>query len=375
MKKINLGIVGYGGIAKIHMIAMNAMKIMFEDMPYSPDYTAVATSQKDIEYPVFDNTVSDLSELLKDSSIAAIDVCTPNFLHFQQGKSIIEAGKHIYMEKPVAKDLHEAQELARLAEASGLVNQSALMYRFLPAIVIAKDHIAVGAIGEVLHFRFVLYHSGYLDASRPMSWRLSHEKSGGGALVDLGIHMADSLRFILGEVDSLMAQTNIHFKERFKDSKKTEKVPSEVDEWAMLHLNMKSGAKGTLEVSRITADLKEDTIIEIFGTKGSLKITSDDVDNPSIYSHEKGLLEKGKFERISDFAKYHKTIYPSNKFDLGWAVNAHLASLKNFLNNVDAGRIVYKETPDFTEASKSQKIIEMAYQSVADGNSWILNRE
>jgi predicted dehydrogenase len=371
MQKINLGVVGYGGIAKIHAIGLYAMKTMFEDMEYSPELYAAVSSKKDLGFPGFEYVTSDLQRLLDDPKVHALDVCTPNFLHYEQGTRVLASKKPLYMEKPVAKDIHHAKELAEIAEASQIVNQSALMYRFLPAIAMAKDLISSGKIGDIIHFRFALYHKGYLDSQRPMSWRLSQDKAGGGALVDLGIHMADSVRFLLGEPQKLMAQTDIYYKERYADSSRTSKVPSEVDEWALLNLVMESGAKGTLEVSRITSDLKEDTIIEIFGSKGSIKIHSDDVDFPTVYLQDTGLMERGAVRAEGDFAKYHKTIYPSHKFDLGWMVNAHLASMKNFLNNVNAGKILHPETPTLKEAYLSQRIIALAYESVENDNSWI----
>jgi predicted dehydrogenase len=371
MKKINLGVVGYGGIAKIHAIGLYAMKTMFEDMDYSPELYAAVSSKKDLKFPHFEYVSSELDKLIEDPNVHTLDVCTPNFLHYEQGTKIIASKKPLYMEKPVARDIDQAKDLADLADKSQIVNQSALMYRFLPAMVMAKELISSGKIGDIIHFRFALYHKGYLDSQRPMSWRLSKEKAGGGALVDLGIHMADSVRFLLGEPEKVMAQTDIYFKERFADSSKTAKVKSEVDEWALLNLVMKSGAKGTLEVSRITSDLKEDTIIEIYGSKGSIKIHSDDVDYPTVYLQETGLLEKGAIKTTGEFAKYHKTIYPNHKFDLGWMVNAHLASMKNFLNNVNAGKILYPETPTLAEAYLSQRIIASAYESVESDNSWI----
>lgn len=370
MKAINIGLVGYGGIAKTHIIALQWLKLIGSHLNVNPNLKGLCTSKKDCRSS-FDYSTTQLNDLLCDEDVDMIDVCTPNFLHYEQGMKILGAGKHIYMEKPVSKDIEDAVKLVKLSESSGLVNQVALMYRFLPAIVMAKDYIESGQLGDILHFRFALYHSGYLNENRPISWRLQHEKSGGGAAMDLGIHMADLVRFLLGEVREVMGQTSIYVKERYKGAQSTEKVKADVDEWALLNIHLMNGGRGTLEVSRITSDLTEDTIIEIYGSKGNIKIMSNNFDFPSIFSHRKGIQEVGKVEYLSEFGKFIHRVYPSAKNDLGWHTNAHLVSLSNMLNNVSEKKIIYAQTPTFKEALESQKIIEMGYRSAKEGNRWL----
>ncbi|MFZ7133602.1 MAG: Gfo/Idh/MocA family protein [Eubacteriales bacterium] len=370
MKKINIGIVGFGGIAKTHVIATQWMNMMDHETLYFPHLRGVCTRQN-IKHNFFDYSTADLNDLVQDEEIQIIDVCTPNFLHYQQGLKIIEGKKNIYMEKPIAKDIHEARILAETCDKQALINQAALMYRFYPAVVMARDYIQNNLLGDILHFRFALYHNGYLDENRPISWRLQHHMCGGGALMDLGIHMADLLRFLLGEVESVMGQTNTYFKQRYKDKSLREKIDANVDEWARLHLNLKNGGRGTLEVSRITSDLKEDTLVEIYGTKGNIKITSDNMYYPTIYHHKRGILEAGRLAPMSEFSEMVQKTYPSHKFDLGWHNNGHFTSLQNMLGNVFEEKIRYQETPTLTEAYQSQKIVEMGYISAAQEDRWV----
>lgn len=366
---IGFGILGTGMIAKTHIIALKSMNLVFDNLEVTPKLNWICSRSKEKKFEEFKAVTNNLEEILKDEETLIIDICTPNFIHYAQGKAAIEALKYIYMEKPVAKDLKEAKELAELAENSGIINQTALIFRFIPAVVLAKDFIDRGELGDILNFRVEYFHKSYLNSERPMSWRLKKEYSGGGALVDLGIHMVDLVRFLMGEVEDVRARTNIYFKERYKDNTKQEKVRTEVDEWALLDMNLKNGGYGTLEVSRISTHLDEDTTIEIHGTKGKIIISTKNPNYPEVFLHNKGVLVKGEFNRVSNFAKHHKSIYPSAKFDLGWFVNAHMCSLLNFMLNVKKNKIVYSETPTFLEAYKSQKIIEMAYKSEREGRT------
>lgn len=370
MKKINIGLVGYGGIAKTHIIALKWLKLIGSNIDINPVLKGLCTSKEGCASP-FEYSTNQLEDLLLDEDVDMVDVCTPNFLHYEQGVKILQAGKHIYMEKPVSKDLRDGVKLVKLCENSSVVNQVALMYRFLPAVVMAKEYIESGQLGDILHFRFALYHSGYLDENRPMSWRLLSEKSGGGAGMDLGVHMADLVRFLLGEVREVMGQTSIYVKERYKNTSIKEKVKSDVDEWTLLNIHLVNGGIGTLEVSRITSDLTEDTIIEIYGSNGNIKINSNNFDFPSVFSQSTGIQQVGKIDYITEFGKFIHRAYPNHKNDLGWHTNAHLASLCNMLYNVSENKIVHLQTPTFKEALESQKIIEMGYISARERNRWV----
>ncbi|WP_202709562.1 Gfo/Idh/MocA family protein [Sporosalibacterium faouarense] len=375
MGDINIGLVGSGNISKIHILGLKAMDIIFDDIDVKHNFKGICTRSGVDKFGIFDYATDDLNELLEDKSINMVDICTPNFLHLEQGSKAIRADKNIYMEKPIAKNLAEGEKLVELCKSKDVINQVALMYRFVPSVVMAKDYIRDGKLGEILNFRVTLYHKGYLNEERPISWRLKNDKSGGGALMDLGIHMADLVRFLLGEVKDVRGRTSTYFKERYKDSSLTEKVSADVDEWALLDINLKNGGYGTLEVSRISSDITEDTVFEVYGTKGKLKISTDHMDYPEIFLHDKGHLLKGELERTSDFSKYHKSIFPSAKFDMGWNLNAHMSSLINFILNIKQNKIVHSETPTLEEGLKSQKIIEMGYISAREGNRVVKSDE
>jgi len=283
--RIGMGFAGWGTISKTHVIALKSMEIMFQDLRVKPKILGLCTRGEKAPLEDFKYVSKDLGDLLNKKDIEAVDVCTPNFLHLDQGKAVIKAGKHLYMEKPLARNLGECKELVDLCNRTNIINQTALMYRFLPAVVMARDYIRSGGLGQILNFRALLYHGSYLNSERPISWRLQGSMAGGGALLDLGIHLADTIRFVLGEAREVRAKTHTHFRERYTDNTKTDKMMADVDEWALLNITMEDGAHGTLEVSRINADIFEETIIDIYGTKGKLTINTNHPGFPQIYNH------------------------------------------------------------------------------------------
>ncbi len=369
LKKTKIGLIGYGYIGKIHTIGYANIPLIFPHLNKSIEMTKVIrrkNSQKDEQYWLGMGTdIEELSNLDVDFA----DICTPNFLHLPQIKSLVSNGLNIYCEKPLGNNYQECVQLADLVEKNKIINQVALVYRFMPSVAKARAYIKNGGIGDIICFRTHLLHSSYLNPNRVITWRLEKEKSGGGALVDLGIHLIDTIRFLLGEVTSLSADTKILFKKR-PDGKGNE-IDVDIDEWGLINLEMVSGAKGTAEVSKVSVNPIEPFNIEIYGTKGYIKITNNTFYDPIAYSfNSKDNTVENVFTKengIDEYVKYLSTIIPPSKMSLGPLLDLHIAGIMNMLKNNEANKIIYEETPTFRESSVSQKLIDYAYQSSIEG--------
>jgi len=231
------------------------------------------------------------------------------------------------------------------------------MYRFMPAVAQARDMINNGEIGQILNFKATMLHSGYLDPLRPISWKLKKATSGGGAILDMGIHLVDAVRFMLGEIKSLKAESRTYFKERPSHGAGVlEEV--DVDDWTAVDVELKSGAWGRIEASRISAEMEEETRFEIYGTYGSIKISTKRPEYAVLYKKRENAVFSGIYGGEGPFTRYLRGIYPGEKFSMGYMVNMHMASLINFFTNIAEGKVVYQETPTFEEAYKDQLIID-----------------
>lgn len=375
MKRIRVGLSGYGGIAKAHSLACVAMGIVFDQLPFEVSLDTVCRRSAEGGRKAFRNIVTSFDELASNRNIDVISICTPNDLHFQQGEEALLAGKSVYCEKPLGLNYREARELAELSRKTGTINQVALIYRFMPAVVTARDYIAQGKLGEIINFKFVFRHKGYLDGNRPVTWRMIGDRSGGGAVLDLGIHMADTMRFMLGEVESVQAHLDTYFKRRYGDESRTYGVDVDTDEYALLNIVLKNGPRGMIECSRVASVLQEDASIEIYGTKGSISISSLNPNYPEIHDQDKGITISGMKPGESDFGRYLRDVYPSAGVSLGTFQNMHTACLCNMFRNIAEGRVLHSETPTFDEAAASQKIIEMALVSNREGNRIVYSSE
>src|SRR5205085_4705885 len=113
------------------------------------------------------------------------------------------AGKHIYCDKPLTRTLAEAEEVAEAARTAEVIHRMTFNYRFAPAMLRAKQLVDEGFLGDLYHFRGLYLHAGYIDPKRPHTWRLDMARSGGGAIMDLGAHIVDLVRYLIGDFDAV----------------------------------------------------------------------------------------------------------------------------------------------------------------------------
>lgn len=374
MKRANVGVVGFGGIAKVHAMACYALQLLNQDLPFAPKYLKAYRREQPQAQGIFQEIVTSLDTLLDDKELDLIDICTPNYLHYQQVKKTLNYGKAVYCEKPLALNFKEAKALVELAANRHLLNQVALIYRFMPAVVQARDYVASGQLGEIIHFKFALYHKGYLN-ERPLSWREQMKFSGGGALMDLGIHLADLLRFILGDIAAVRAELYTYTQERFLKGTEGEKGRVDVDEYAKLDIRLKKFGLGTIECSRISSELHETMVLEIYGTQGSIKVTDREPRYAQLYRHSANIISMGDTHGVTAFYEFCRKVFPSEKNSLGNALDMHLTSLYNMFLNLSEENVIYTETPTFWEAAEAQKIIELAIISQRENNRWVNGNE
>jgi len=197
MQKIGIGLVGYGGIGRLHAYCYKSLPFLY-DMPVDIELIGIATSSPQTAQRAAKQTntifsTTDYNELISRDDIHLIDICTPNNLHADIICAADKAGKHIYCEKPLTVNFDEANRIKREMEFSDRIFQMAFQYRFSPAILRARQLVGEGFLGDILSFQVGYYHSGYLGTDRPMSWRLRKSEGGGGALFDLGSHAIDLL--------------------------------------------------------------------------------------------------------------------------------------------------------------------------------------
>lgn len=374
-KQLGVGMVGYGFIGKMHTYAYNSIPIYYDPPPANVRLVGVCTSRQEtvrraVEHGGYEFGTTDYRELMERDDIDIINCCTPNDLHKDVLLSAIEAGKHIYCDKPLTMNLAEAQEVIEAVDKSDAINQMTFQYRFVPAMIRARQLIDEGILGEPMSFRVAYLHSGYIDPNRPMSWRLDKNRGGAGALFDLGAHVLDLVRFLLGDCREVFATMQTFVKQRPVAKGSSELVDVEVDDLALVQMKMENGAIGTMEASRIATGTNDDLRVEIHGKEGAIRFSLMEANWLEVYDNRLAGEPIGGmrgFNRIETVQRYPEpSAFPGPKFTVGW-VRFHIASMYDFLKNVAAGE---PSPPTLYDGFKVQEIMDAALKSAEDGG-WV----
>jgi predicted dehydrogenase len=217
----------------------------------------------------------------------------------------------------------------------------------------------------VLNFRANMFHSSYLDTNRPMSWRLRKAESGGGVFADLGAHLVDLMRVLLGNVGSLRAQTRTYITDRPVKKGEAQRSEVDVDDWALATLELESGSAGVIEVTRMAAGAAEDTSIQIFGSQGALAFHMAHPEMVQYYDlkTQKWMSGLVPLAALSN-GRPNEKLWAPPKFSQGMMTNVHLASQYDLLQSIVEGTPTWLS---FDEGAAVQEVVEGVYLSAARG--------
>ncbi|MCB0071069.1 MAG: Gfo/Idh/MocA family oxidoreductase, partial [Caldilineaceae bacterium] len=177
MKPLNIAMIGYGGIGRVHVMAYRSIPYLYGLPADTVNIVGVATTNPESAWAAkqeigCDVWTTDYTELLARDDVDLVDVCVPNRLHEEVVVAAAQAGKHIYCEKPLAMDVAEAQRMVDAVNAAGVKAQMTFNFRFFPAVLRAKQLIDEGFLGRVFSYRGRYYRASYIDPNKPLSWRL-----------------------------------------------------------------------------------------------------------------------------------------------------------------------------------------------------------
>ncbi len=371
MDRIGIGLVGFGGIGRIHTLSYHEIPLLYPNALPRLELAAVCTTREQTAraaaaeggYASWHTTPEDLIRL---GSVTVVDCATPNSQHRQTLLAAFAARKHVYCEKPLALNGAEAREIAAAAARAGVSVGMTFNYRFIPALMRAKQMIQDGALGELYTFRAEYQHTGYQDPQRPLSWRMKKELSGGGALYDLGAHVVDLVRHLLGELDSVLAVTKTFIPRRPVEKGSTTMGDVTVDDAAWLQVRLAGGAVGTIEVSRFATGALDDLTFEARGSKGAMRFSLMDANWLYWFDATKsgGFLggDQG-WTRLETVQHYRGAVVPPARAILGWS-RAHAECQYAFLKAVAEGR---KPQPDIQDGLRTQLALDAAYASASSG--------
>ncbi|GGX65092.1 Gfo/Idh/MocA family protein [Saccharospirillum salsuginis] len=370
-KTLRIGLVGTGFMGKAHAIAYHAAPTVF---PLSAsvtcellaEVTADLAEQKARELG-FRRATDNWRALVRDDRVDVVDICSPNFLHKDMALAAIAAGKHVYCEKPLALNATDALEMTLAAETAGVKTLVGFNYAKNPAAQLAKEIIAAGEIGEVVHFRGTHNEDYLADPNVPHSWRLKREFSGSGTLGDMGSHIINMAQYLVGGISEVSGDLKTVIPQRPVAGNPGAFAEVENEDQAHCLVRFDNGAQGTLETSRIAWGRKMGLTYEVTGTRGSLVFDQERMSELKLYTatdpgHRAGFRTLLIGPDHPDYA--HFCVGPGH----GIGYNDQKAiEVRDLVEGIVNDRPLW---PDFRAAFEVNRVIDAIEQSHAEGR-WI----
>jgi predicted dehydrogenase len=270
-KQMRIGLIGLGGMANAHIHMLSELE------------NAVVTAICDVNSEQLNKIGNKLSiapekrfthydELINDQEVDGVISIVPNNLHAGVIRTCILNKKPVMTEKPFTLNFKEAQELERLYKENPIPVMVGFSYRYIPSFRYAKDLITNNRLGKIRHLTVqYLQEWGSPLFEVPFQWRFRKEVTGSGSLGDLGSHMIDCARFIIGEFVGLSSMVDTFVKER-KMIDSDEMMEVDVDDYASFQVLLENGVRGSFLTSRNAIGSGNQLELTIYGDLGTLNI-------------------------------------------------------------------------------------------------------
>ena len=218
-KSLNVAMIGGGFMGKAHAMAYAAMPMFFWPAPAIPKRKILVDVTPDAakvgaERLGFEESSADWKSVLARRDIDVVDIVTPNDSHAELAIAALKAGKHVICEKPLARTGAEAKTMFDAAKNSGVIHMVAFNYRRTPGVALAKKFIDEGRLGKILNFRGTYLQDWSADPNGPLSWRFQKSVAGSGTVGDIGTHVVDFARYLVGEISAVNAMVHTYIKDR-----------------------------------------------------------------------------------------------------------------------------------------------------------------
>jgi predicted dehydrogenase len=365
-RPLGVAMIGYAFMGRAHSHAWATVGSFFEVPAFERrvlvgrDAAGVAAAASAFGWS---ESTTDWREVIARPDIDIVDICTPGHLHAEIATAALAAGKHVLVEKPLANTLAEAEAMegaAARASAAGVVSMVGFNYRRIPALALARKIVSEGRLGAIRQVRASYLQDWLVDASAPMSWRLRRETAGSGALGDLASHAVDQLQFLLGElVTEVSARTHTFVTERPGE---LGPEPVTVDDAVWANLSFGSGARGSLEVSRVATGRKNALSIELFGSTGALRFDLEQL-NELWFLDATEPIETQGFRRILVTEPEHPYLaawWPQGHM-LGWE-HSFVHEVRDLLLAIESGG---PGSPSFADGLAVQRVLAAIETSAA----------
>jgi predicted dehydrogenase len=301
-----------------------------------------------------------LEDILAMPDVQAVSISTPPFLHYDMAQQVLQAGKHLLLEKPMTLSATETRDLYHLAKKQGVVAMPDFEFRFVPPWQLLAEHLESGYVGQKRLIKIDWLVSSRANAQRAWNWYAQKEK-GGGALGAVGSHAFDYINWLFGSVRRLCAQMSTAIPERPDPSEGGKLKPVDADDTCLLMLELADGTPCQLCISSVTYNGRGH-FVEVYGDRGTLVLGSS---NQNDYVHGFQLWAASAGESLSEVDIPKRLAFPQVYPDGRLA--PFIRVVDQWVQSIDANK---HQSPSLAEGVYSQLLMDLTHQSHQE-NSWV----
>jgi predicted dehydrogenase len=293
--------------------------------------------------------------------VDAVAIATANDTHVRYALEAIQHGLHVFVDKPLAKNLKDAQRLYNAAKDADIVGLTTLSSRGHPVTVRARELLESGALGDILYVRGHFHAEFMANPKTPLVWRAQRAPAGSGALGDLGAHLFDLASYVSGlKFEKVSALSSVAFEKRPGG-----KVEND-DEVSML-AKMSGTINGVFSLSRVHTGGPQSILVEVQGTKGAMRV------RPALsVDARNGGLEFCKRDGVYKSVDLPERLWgkrgQKTQWDMYWGEFAFTELGRRFLEAIERGK---QPSPGLLEGVEAQAVIDAAESSAKKNGAWV----
>ncbi len=383
-RTLNVAMIGGGFMGKAHAMAYAAMPMFFWPAPAIPvrkvvvDVTDQLADEGRRRYG-FEEASSDWRAVVSRPDIDVVDIVTPNDSHAPIAIAAAQAGKHIICEKPLARSGNEAKTMLDAVTKAGVIHMVAFNYRRTPAVALARKYIQEGRIGEIRNFRGTYLQDWSADPDSPLSWRFQKKIAGSGSVGDIGTHVVDLARYLVGEIAEVSALLRTYNKTRpvqsggldklgaAEKNTRAERAEVDVDDEVVTLLKFTGGAIGSLEATRNAYGRNNFITFEIHGTKGSIAFNYERRDELQVMFADDPADARGFRTVYSGPAHpYGSGLWPIPALGIGYS-ETKIVECFDFFSAIASGK---QPSPNFEDGYRTERVADALLESGESGG-WV----
>ena len=310
---------------------------------------------------------TDWRSTIERPDIGIVDIATPGDSHAEIAIAAARAGKTVLCEKPLANSVREAERMLAAVERARVIHMICHNYRRAPAVMLARQIVEDGQLGEIRHYRGTYLQDWITDPRFPLVWRLDRKQAGSGALGDLAAHSIDLARFLVGEIVEVCGHLETFIRRRPLPGNPSRKGTVTVDDAAAAVVRFANGAMGTVEATRLAPGRKNFNRFEINGSRGSLAFDLERMNELEIYLESDRPAIRG-FRRVLVTEARHpfvKAWWPPGHI-IGYE-HTFVHTVYDLLEGVADRRV---PAPSFADGLQNQRVLD-AIERAARTRRWV----